>query len=149
MKFITKTTIFLFAFCEIIGQQNTMFAMQQYTEDQKDVAKLFVKHIQQDFGKIDATARLLNNNQVEISISDDREDDQMAQERDQFSDNDVVALTTNQPTFGLSVGDLGTIVAVFSKPREAYEVEFVNDDGSTKALLTLLPDDIVKATKKN
>ncbi len=39
-------------------------------------------------------------------------------------------------------GDLGTIVEVYTTPRLAYEVEFVNPDGTTRALLTLAADQI-------
>ncbi len=39
-------------------------------------------------------------------------------------------------------GDVGTIVEIYSSPRQAFEVEFVNPDGSTRALLTLLPDQV-------
>lgn len=34
-------------------------------------------------------------------------------------------------------GDIGTIVEVYSIPYPAYEVEFVNPNGTTRALLTL------------
>ncbi len=39
-------------------------------------------------------------------------------------------------------GDVGTIVEIYSTPRPAFEVEFVNPDRSTRALLTLLPDQV-------
>ena len=39
-------------------------------------------------------------------------------------------------------GEKGTIVACFTVPNEAYEVEFVNDDGTTKAMFAILPEHI-------
>ncbi|MDX3995097.1 DUF4926 domain-containing protein [Pseudomonas aeruginosa] len=53
--------------------------------------------------------------------------------------NDVVRLIDNQPSDGLLSGALGVVVAVFSEPREAYEVEFCDEDGCTIAQLALLP----------
>jgi len=40
------------------------------------------------------------------------------------------------------VGDLGTIVEIYTEPTFAYEVEFVNPDGTTRALLTLTPNQL-------
>lgn len=54
---------------------------------------------------------------------------------------DVVALTHSIEENGLSEGDTGTIVEVYGN-NKAYEVEFVNETGKTKALLTLNPSDI-------
>ena len=39
-------------------------------------------------------------------------------------------------------GELGVIIMAFEKPREAYEVEIVDDEGNPKAQCTLLPDDL-------
>jgi len=50
---------------------------------------------------------------------------------------DTVIATTNFPEYKVLAGDLGTVVEVYSIPDKAYEVEFVNPDGSTRALLTL------------
>ena len=50
---------------------------------------------------------------------------------------DTVIATTNFPEYKVLAGDLGTVVEVYSIPDRAYEVEFVNPDGSTRALLTL------------
>ncbi len=50
---------------------------------------------------------------------------------------DTVIATTNFPEHRVLAGDLGTIVEIYSIPDTAYEVEFVNPDGSTRALLTL------------
>lgn len=55
---------------------------------------------------------------------------------------DIVALTHSIETYDLLEGDTGTIVEVYGN-NEAYEVEFVKEDGKTKALLTLSPSDII------
>jgi hypothetical protein len=43
---------------------------------------------------------------------------------------------------GLARGALGAVVMVLTRPRLAYEVEFVDDDGKTRALTTLRPEQI-------
>ena len=50
---------------------------------------------------------------------------------------DTVIATVSLPDQEVLAGDLGTIVEVYSHPTLAYEVEFVNPDGSTRALVTL------------
>jgi hypothetical protein len=55
---------------------------------------------------------------------------------------DVVALVDPRPEDGLAAGAVGTIVHIFDRPRRAYEVEFVDDDGMTVATATLLPEQI-------
>ena len=49
---------------------------------------------------------------------------------------DVVALSHNLPEHGLKQGDRGAIVHVYPN-GQTFEVEFVNPNGSTQALLTL------------
>lgn len=39
-------------------------------------------------------------------------------------------------------GDLGTIVEIYTEPQLAYDVECVNADGSTRALVTLAPEQV-------
>jgi hypothetical protein len=46
------------------------------------------------------------------------------------------------PQIGLARGALGAVVMVFTRPRLAYEVEFVGRNGETHALTTLLPKQI-------
>ena len=58
---------------------------------------------------------------------------------------DVVALTRDWPSDGLSKGDVGTVVHVHNA-GEAFEVEFVALDGETIALLTL-PADAVRSVR--
>jgi Domain of unknown function (DUF4926) len=55
---------------------------------------------------------------------------------------DTVIATVNLPEHKVLAGDLGAIVEIYTAPNVAYEVEFVNPDGSTRALLTLAPDQI-------
>jgi len=59
---------------------------------------------------------------------------------------DTVVLTHDIAEHGLKRGDVGAVVHCYgdlrSEQNVAYEVEFVNDEGTTVALLTLNPDDI-------
>jgi hypothetical protein len=53
-----------------------------------------------------------------------------------------VRLRVDIPERGLRTGDIGTIVLVFERPNLAYEVEFVDQDGRTRAQLPLLPEQV-------
>lgn len=55
---------------------------------------------------------------------------------------ETVITTVNIPEHHVLAGDLGAIVEVYTTPRLAYEIEFVNPDGTTRALLTLAPEQI-------
>jgi hypothetical protein len=55
---------------------------------------------------------------------------------------ETVIAAANVPDHQVLAGDLGTIVEVYTTPDLAYEVEFVNPDGSTRALLTLAPNQV-------
>lgn len=55
---------------------------------------------------------------------------------------DTVIAAANFPEHRVLAGDLGAIVEIYSAPSLAYEVEFVNPDGSTRALLTLAPSQV-------
>ena len=55
---------------------------------------------------------------------------------------DTVIATAIFPEHKALVGDLGAVVEVDTTPSLAYEVEFVNPDGSTRALLTLAPNQV-------
>ncbi len=57
---------------------------------------------------------------------------------------ETVVATANMPDHQVLAGDLGTIVEIYHSPDLAYEVEFVNPDGSTRALLTLAPAQLRK-----
>ncbi|MDE6903986.1 MAG: DUF4926 domain-containing protein [Lachnospiraceae bacterium] len=43
---------------------------------------------------------------------------------------------------GLQKGEIGAVLMVFEKPREAYEVEVLDEDGNLKIQCTLLPEDL-------
>lgn len=53
---------------------------------------------------------------------------------------DVIALKVDRPDLGLKAGEEGTIVMKFDD--EAYEVEFVNEDGTTRAMATFPVDEV-------
>ena len=55
---------------------------------------------------------------------------------------DTVVATVNLPDHFVLAGDIGAVVQVYTSPNLAYEVEFVNPDGATRALLTLAADQV-------
>lgn len=55
---------------------------------------------------------------------------------------DTIIATADFPEHDVLAGDLGAVVEVYTAPSLAYEVEFVNPDGSTRALLTLAPSQV-------
>jgi hypothetical protein len=59
-----------------------------------------------------------------------------------LSELEGVRLRVDIPERGLRMGDIGTIVLVFERPNLAYEVEFVDQDGRTRAQLPLLPEQV-------
>jgi hypothetical protein len=59
---------------------------------------------------------------------------------------DVVALTENLPEYNLWRGEIGAVVECY--PDNAYEVEFVAQDGYTYALVTLRGDQVVPLRQK-
>ena len=61
-----------------------------------------------------------------------------------FNELDVVKSLKNFKEKKIIKGEIGVIVIVFTVPNEAYEVEFVNSDGTTKSIFTLLPEEIEK-----
>ncbi|MDR2580244.1 MAG: DUF4926 domain-containing protein [Fibromonadaceae bacterium] len=48
------------------------------------------------------------------------------------------------PNEGIKESEIGTVVYPYDNPHEAYEVEFVNSDGTTKAMFAILPEHIDK-----
>ena len=50
---------------------------------------------------------------------------------------DTVIAAVNIPDHKILAGDIGTVVEIYRNPEPAYEVEFVNADGSTRALVAL------------
>lgn len=59
-----------------------------------------------------------------------------------FGEYDVVKLKKDIPSSGLVAGAIGAIVMVYSSNPPEYEVEFVDQDGNTLALVTLSEDEI-------
>ena len=57
-------------------------------------------------------------------------------------ENDVVKLLVDRPDDGVMAGELGAVLCVFDFPNEAYEVEFVGEDGTPKAQLALQPSEL-------
>jgi hypothetical protein len=43
---------------------------------------------------------------------------------------------------GVKKGDVGAILVVFATPREAYEVEVLDEQGIPKAQCTFLPEEL-------
>ena len=58
-----------------------------------------------------------------------------------LDEHSIVVLTRDVPESGLHTGDVGAIVHVYRRGA-AYEVEFVDGDGSTIALITLASNDV-------
>jgi hypothetical protein len=60
---------------------------------------------------------------------------------------ETVIATANFPDQFVLAGDLGTVVEIYTQPGLAYEVEFVNPDGTTRALLILAPSQVRRLTE--
>ncbi|MGH7930800.1 MAG: DUF4926 domain-containing protein [Candidatus Binatia bacterium] len=58
-----------------------------------------------------------------------------------LAEHSIVVLNSDMPDAGLHAGDVGAIVHVHGQGK-AYEVEFVDGDGTTIALLTLDADEV-------
>ena len=58
-----------------------------------------------------------------------------------IAEHSMVVLNDDRTTDGLHAGDVGAVVHVYGDGR-AYEVEFIDGDGTTIALLTLEADDV-------
>jgi hypothetical protein len=58
-----------------------------------------------------------------------------------LAEHSIVVLNSDIPDEGLHAGDVGAIVHVHGQGR-AYEVEFVDGDGTTVALVTLDADEV-------
>lgn len=54
---------------------------------------------------------------------------------------DIVVLNRDDPPHGLTRGDVGTVVHLYTD-GEAVEVEFVTGEGETVAVLTLNRDEV-------
>ncbi len=58
-----------------------------------------------------------------------------------IAEHSMVVLNSDKPSSGLYAGDVGAVVHVYSNGA-AYEVEFVDGDGSSVACITLDAKDI-------
>jgi len=61
-----------------------------------------------------------------------------------FNELDVVKTNRAFPEHGIIKGELGTVVMVFSNPTEAYEVEFADNYGRTRAMFAIPPEELDK-----
>jgi len=59
-----------------------------------------------------------------------------------FKESDIVIAKDDHPGKKVVAGQVGTVICCFTVPNEAYEVEFVDDDGKPVAQFALLPDEI-------
>ena len=64
-----------------------------------------------------------------------------------FLEYDTVVLINDYESEGLKKGDIGAVLMVYTEPNEAYEVEFIDDNGEVKAQAVLLPNEIEKYNK--
>lgn len=58
-----------------------------------------------------------------------------------ITEHSTVVLAHDLPEFGLTSGDVGAVVFIHHEGA-AYEVEFVDGDGSTVALVTLQANEV-------
>jgi Domain of unknown function (DUF4926) len=58
-----------------------------------------------------------------------------------IAEHSIVVLNRDVPDSGLHAGDVGAVVHVYGQGT-AYEVEFVDGDGTTIALMTLASNDV-------
>jgi hypothetical protein len=59
-----------------------------------------------------------------------------------FNELDGVRTLKAFPEEGIIKGEIGTVLIVFTKPYEAYEVEFNDGTGRPKATFPVLPEDL-------
>lgn len=67
----------------------------------------------------------------------------------EFREFDVVVLTEDLPSVGLTAGMTGTVVYVFRMPHLAYEVEFTDPNGATVAVVTVRAHQIAPAAPRS
>jgi hypothetical protein len=59
---------------------------------------------------------------------------------------DLIAVTSNDLTPEISVGDVGTVVELL--PPDAAEVEFLDESGKTRCVLTIRAEDLLVLNRK-
>ena len=57
---------------------------------------------------------------------------------------ETVKVLEDEPKEGIKKGDIGTIIMIYDTPNEAYEVEFVDEEGRVKYQGVYLSNQIVK-----
>ena len=60
-----------------------------------------------------------------------------------LQEHDVVTVTADVPAESLSAGDVGAIVHCYPG-RDAYEVDFLDDQGRSKGVVTLSGDKLLR-----
>ena len=58
--------------------------------------------------------------------------------------NDMVEVVEDLPEYGVKRGERGAVVEVLTDPSEAYILEFVDSDGSSRLAYWVKPDQIIK-----
>lgn len=58
-----------------------------------------------------------------------------------FKENDAVRILCSKDE-NIKRGDIGVVVMVFDNPNIAYEIEVIDGNGDTKAICTLLGNEI-------
>jgi hypothetical protein len=61
-----------------------------------------------------------------------------------FNELDSIRTLKAFPNYGVAAGEIGTVVIAFTKPNEAYEIEFDDGTGRPKATFPILPEDLEK-----
>lgn len=61
-----------------------------------------------------------------------------------FEVYETVIVLEDEPNEGINKGDIGTIIMVFDTPNNAYEVEFVDEEGRVKYQGIYLSNQIAK-----
>ncbi|MBC2265068.1 DUF4926 domain-containing protein [Listeria booriae] len=59
-----------------------------------------------------------------------------------FKEFDTVKILANFTDDGVYEGEIGTILLAYTEPSEAYEIEVNNEDGTQKAQIVALPDQL-------
>lgn len=61
-----------------------------------------------------------------------------------FDVYETVKVLEDDPNEGIKKGDIGTIIMVYDTPNNAYEVEFVDEEGRVKYQGVYLSNQIAK-----
>lgn len=56
---------------------------------------------------------------------------------------EIVELAEDLPEYGLKRGERGTVVVAFDEPSEAYDLEFVDEDGQSRFAYSVRPNQIL------